>query len=70
MDIKLKPLMIGDLEIKVPIIQGAMGIRVSTASLSSAVANAGGAGTIASVALGYGTKENETNFIRSLKKRS
>ncbi len=62
---RLRPLVIGDLEIKIPIIQGGMGIKVSTASLASAVANCGGAGTIASVALGYGTEENETNFVKA-----
>ncbi len=62
---KLKPLIVGDLQIKIPIIQGAMGVKVSTAPLASAVANYGGAGTIASVGLGYGTEENETNFIKA-----
>jgi len=62
---KLKSLKIGDLEIKIPIIQGAMGVQVSTASLASAVAECGGAGTIASVGLGYGTKENETNYVKA-----
>jgi len=62
---KLKPLVIGDLEIKIPIIQGGMGVKVSTASLASAVANCGGAGTIASVGLAYGTPENETNYLKA-----
>ena len=61
----MKPLIIGDLEIKIPIIQGGMGVRVSTASLASAVANCGGAGTIASVGLAYGTPENETNYLEA-----
>lgn len=48
----LKPLIIGhypktQLEIKVPIIQGAMGVRISMADLAAAVAECGGAGTIA-----------------------
>ena len=62
---RLMPLIIGDLEIKIPIIQGGMGVKVSTAPLASAVANCGGAGTIASVGLGYGTEENETNFVKA-----
>jgi len=62
---KLKPLIIGDLEMEVPIIQGGMGVQVSTASLVSAVANCGAAGTIASVGLGWGTEENESNFIKA-----
>ncbi|MCD4784892.1 MAG: nitronate monooxygenase family protein [Candidatus Eremiobacteraeota bacterium] len=63
MNAGLNPLWIGDLKIEVPIIQGGMGVRVSTASLAGAVANAGGAGTIASVGLGYGTKLNETDYM-------
>ena len=61
----LKPLIIGDLEIRIPIIQGGMGIQVSRASLASAVANCGGAGTIASVGLGFGTEENEVDFVKA-----
>jgi len=61
----LKPLIIGDLEIKIPIIQGGMGVKISTASLASAVANYGAAGTIASVGLGYGRGDNETNFVKA-----
>jgi nitronate monooxygenase len=62
---KLKPLKIGNLEIEIPIIQGGMGVQVSTAPLASTVANCGGAGTIASVGLGYGTPENETDFVKA-----
>ncbi len=64
---KLKPLIIGDLEIKIPIIQGGMGVKVSTASLASAVANCGGAGTIASVGLAYGADETETTYVKASK---
>ncbi len=45
-------LQIGDMVSDVPIVQGGMGVRVSLASLSAAVANEGGVGTIASVGLG------------------
>lgn len=38
-----------------PIIQGGMGIRISGATLASAVANAGGIGVISAVGLGWGT---------------
>ncbi len=62
---ELKPLIIGDLEIKIPIIQGGMGVQVSKASLASAVANCGAAGTIASVGLGYGREDSETNYLKS-----
>jgi len=55
----------GDLEIKVPIIQGGMGVRVSTAGLASAVANCGGGGTIASVGLPPDTPENRADVPKS-----
>ena len=61
----LKPLIIGDLEVKIPIIQGGMGVQVSTASLVSAVANCGGAGTIASVGLAYGIDEEGREFVEA-----
>jgi len=62
---KLKPLVIGDLEIKVPIIQGGMGVRVSMAPLAAAVANCGGGGTIASVGLPPDTEENRVDVPKS-----
>ena len=62
---KLNPLIIGDLKIEVPIIQGGMGVKVSTAPLVSAVANCGGAGTIASVGLAYGAANNETDYLNA-----
>jgi len=62
---KLKPLLIGDLKVEVPIIQGGMGVRISTAPLASAVANCGAAGTIASVGLAFGTPENETDYLNA-----
>lgn len=49
---KINPLIIGKSIIKVPIVQGGMGVRVSLSSLSSAVANEGGMGTISSIGLG------------------
>ncbi len=61
----LKPLMIGDLELKVPIIQGGMGVRVSMAPLAAAVADCGGAGTIASVGLPPDTPENRADVPKS-----
>ena len=62
---KLKPLVIGDLEIKIPIIQGGMGVRVSVASLAAAVANCGAGGTIASVGLPPDTEENRADVPKS-----
>jgi nitronate monooxygenase len=59
----LRPLFIGDLEVELPIVQGGMGVMVSTAALAAAVADCGAAGTIAGVALGYGTPENESDYL-------
>ncbi|MDD5657756.1 MAG: nitronate monooxygenase family protein [Elusimicrobia bacterium] len=58
----LEPLIIADREISIPIVQGGMGVQVSTAALAGAVAECGAVGTIAGVGLGYGTEENETDF--------
>jgi NAD(P)H-dependent flavin oxidoreductase YrpB (nitropropane dioxygenase family) len=49
---KIPQLKIGNLSAAIPIVQGAMGVKVSLSSLASAVANEGGIGTIASVGLG------------------
>jgi len=55
----LKLFKIGDLTIPVPIVQGGMGIGISLSGLASAVASAGGIGTIATVGIGliHGTPE-------------
>jgi len=44
-----------------------MGVRVSTSSLAAAVAECGGAGTIAGVGLGYGTVTNESDYYEASK---
>jgi len=49
---KIPKLQIGSLSANIPIVQGGMGVRVSLASLASAVANEGGIGTISSIGLG------------------
>lgn len=56
-------LMIGDLEINPPIIQGGMGVRVSRSGLASAVANEGCAGVIASVGLGDYENASASKFV-------
>ncbi|MCT4542870.1 MAG: nitronate monooxygenase family protein [Vallitalea sp.] len=65
-------LKIGDLNIKLPIIQGGMGIGVSKSNLASAVANEGGVGVISGVQIGYEEPDFFTNTleanIRALKK--
>jgi nitronate monooxygenase len=56
-------LMIGELEINPPIIQGGMGVRVSGSGLASAVANEGCAGVIASVGLGAFEDASASKFV-------
>ncbi len=52
MNTEFKNLKIGDLRLEIPIIQGGMGVRVSSSGLASAVSNEGGLGVIAAVGLG------------------
>ncbi|MFA5351599.1 MAG: nitronate monooxygenase family protein [Candidatus Omnitrophota bacterium] len=66
MNKKFKNLDIGDLRIELPIIQGGMGVRVSSYSLASAVSNEGALGVIAAVGLG----EECGNEQRDYKMRS
>jgi len=54
----MKSLNIGELKIKVPIIQGGMGIGISLSKLASAVANMGGVGIISTVGIGQTGKPN------------
>lgn len=49
----IKPLKIGELIARLPIIQGGMGVGVSRSRLASAVTNAGGIGIISSAQIGY-----------------
>ena len=48
---RMTGLSIGGLQIKVPIIQGGMGVGISLNGLASAVANEGGVGVISSAGL-------------------
>lgn len=51
--VKVKPLVIGDLTAKVPLIQGGMGVGISLSSLAGAVAAEGGIGVISTAQIGY-----------------
>ncbi|MEN8224168.1 MAG: nitronate monooxygenase [Bacteroidota bacterium] len=53
---------IGDLKIRVPIIQGGMGIGISLSGLASAVANMGGIGVISTVAIGLTGDRDSKNY--------
>lgn len=48
-----KPLVIGDLTAKIPVIQGGMGVGVSLSGLAGAVAYEGGIGLISTAQIGY-----------------
>jgi len=50
---RMKPLVIGDLIAKIPIIQGGMGVGVSRSKLSAAVAREGGIGIISTAQIGF-----------------
>lgn len=56
---------IGDLEIKLPIVQGGMGVGVSLAGLAAAVANCGGLGVISGVEPGFQRTDYAENKARA-----
>lgn len=68
----MRELNIGDLRIKLPIIQGGMGIGISMSGLAGAVANEGGVGVIAAACIGMFEPDYRKDFIeaniRALKK--
>ena len=59
--IELKPLKIGNLVVKKPIIQGGMGVGISLSSLAGAVAKAGGVGIISSAQIGFREPDFDVN---------
>ncbi len=56
-----KPLVIGELKAKVPVIQGGMGVGISLSSLAGAVASEGGIGVISTAQIGYREPDFDTN---------
>lgn len=62
---KLKPLIIGDLVVPKPVIQGGMGVGISLHSLAGAVANQGGVGIISSAQIGFREPDFTTNFVEA-----
>lgn len=63
---KLPELKIGKLVAKVPIVQGGMAIRLSTARLAAAVANEGGIGLIAASGMPFDELRYEIRLARKL----
>lgn len=62
---ELKPLNIGDLTARIPIIQGGMGVGVSLSRLAGNVAACGGVGIISTAQIGYREEGFESNPIES-----
>lgn len=62
----LPRLTIGDLEPRLPIIQGGMAVRISLAPLAAAVANEGGVGVIGASGLGARELAKEIRSVREL----
>ena len=62
---KFKPLVIGDLVVKKPVIQGGMGVGISLHRLAGAVAKAGGMGLISTAQIGFREPDFTTNFIEA-----
>lgn len=63
---KLKELKIGEKNVSVPIIQGGMAVRVSTAPLAAAVANEGGIGVIAGTGMSPDELRQEIRLAREM----
>ncbi len=61
----MKPLQIGDLKIKYPIIQGGMGIGISLSNLAGAVSKNGGLGVISAAQIGYKSPDFEKNPLEA-----
>lgn len=61
----MKSLQIGNLNIRVPIIQGGMGVGISLSGMASAVANEGGVGVISSAGLGLLYKDLASDFMEA-----
>ncbi len=61
----LRPLRIGDLTARVPIVQGGMGVGISLSGLASAVANEGGIGVIASAGIGMTEPDFYTDYAEA-----
>ena len=61
----MKTLQIGDLKMKLPVIQGGMGIGISMSGLAGAVANEGGIGVIAAACIGMFEPDYRKNWVEA-----
>lgn len=64
----MNPLKIGNLTVRLPIVQGGMGVAISLSGLASAVANAGGIGVISAVAIGMTEPDYMKNYREANKR--
>ena len=64
----MNSLKIGDIEIKLPIVQGGMGVAISLSGLASAVANEGGIGIISAAGIGMREPDYIKNFREANKR--
>lgn len=64
----MNALKIGDIEVKLPIIQGGMGVAISLARLASSVANEGGIGIISAAGIGMREPDYIKNFREANKR--
>ena len=60
----IKSFFLGNKEIKLPLIQGGMGVGISLSGLASAVANEGGVGVISSAGLGLLYKQSPADYLK------
>lgn len=60
----IKSFFLGDKEIKLPVIQGGMGVGISLSGLASAVAEEGGIGVISSAGLGLLYKQSPADYLK------
>ncbi len=61
----MKSFKIGDIEVRVPVIQGGMGVGISLSGLAAAVANEGGVGVIATVGIGVLNEQPFRNYKKT-----
>ena len=65
---QLSPLQIGDLTIRIPIIQGGMSVGISLSGLASAVANTGCVGVIGTAGIGMFEPDLNTDFEAAMER--
>ncbi|MDQ1265466.1 MAG: nitronate monooxygenase, partial [Bacteroidota bacterium] len=64
----MEELNIGSLRVRVPIVQGGMGVGISLSGLASAVANEGAVGVISTAGVGYSESDFTSNFDGATKR--